>query len=48
MCPETTGNKPHSRCDHGCVVLDNRMYIYGGSGGEALWFNDLYYLDLGH
>ena len=23
------------------------MYIFGGSGGESLWFNDLSYIDLG-
>jgi hypothetical protein len=46
VCPETTGDKPRSRCDHGSAVLGNKMFIFGGSGGEDLWLNDLTYLDL--
>ncbi|XP_019854401.1 PREDICTED: RING finger protein B-like isoform X2 [Amphimedon queenslandica] len=45
-CIATSDMKPSSRCDYGCVVMDNKMYVFGGSGGESLWFNDLSYLDL--
>ena len=34
------------RCDHGSCVVGSRMYVSGGSGGENVWYSDLYYLDL--
>lgn len=35
------------RCDHACTVIGEKFYIFGGSGGENIWFNDLYYFDSG-
>ncbi|KAK3755606.1 hypothetical protein QZH41_017600 [Actinostola sp. cb2023] len=36
---------PVSRCDHDCTVIGEKFYICGGSGGEAVWFNDIYCFD---
>jgi len=38
---------PVSRCDHDCTVIGEKFYICGGSGGEAVWFNDIYCFDTG-
>jgi len=42
----TGGNPPHPRCDHRSVVCKDKLYIFGGSGSENLWYNDLHVLDL--
>ena len=36
----------HCSCDHGCCLVGAKMYVSSGSGGENIWYNDLYYLDL--
>ena len=47
MLAETTGDIPLPRCDHSCCVIDQKMFVFGGSAGESLWLNDLSYLNLG-
>ncbi|XP_071799672.1 uncharacterized protein [Asterias amurensis] len=40
-----TGPPPSPRCDHKLVCVGNRIYLFGGSGGQDRWFNDLHVLD---
>ena len=42
---ETTGYAPAPRYGHASVALRNKLYVFGGRGGTAL-FNDLFALDL--
>ncbi|XP_031574468.1 rab9 effector protein with kelch motifs-like [Actinia tenebrosa] len=42
---KTSGHPPTPRCDHACTVIGEKFYIFGGSGGENIWFNDLYCFD---
>ena len=47
LCPDTKGQVPQARCDHGSAVVGRRVAVFGGSAGEDLWLNDLHFLDLG-
>ncbi|XP_077982006.1 uncharacterized protein LOC144437012 [Glandiceps talaboti] len=42
---ETYGVPPEPRCDHAAAVVKKKIYIFGGSGGEKIWFNDLHIYD---
>lgn len=37
---------PLPRFSHGCCIVGDRMYIYGGCSSSNTAFNDLYFLDL--
>ena len=49
LSPLSLSHRPpccSNRCDHGCCVVGSKMYVSCGSGGENVWYSDLYYLDL--
>jgi N-acetylneuraminic acid mutarotase len=41
-----SGRAPEPRGDHCATTAGRKMYIFGGSGGEDVFFNDLYVLDI--
>ena len=40
------GDIPVARAEHSAIVLNNRMYIFGGVTQEYQYMNDLYYFDI--
>ncbi|XP_062509238.1 rab9 effector protein with kelch motifs-like [Corticium candelabrum] len=42
----TSGQLPSPRGDHCSAAVGRKIYIFGGSGGEKLFFNDLHVLDI--
>ncbi|XP_065905090.1 uncharacterized protein [Dysidea avara] len=43
---ETSGATATPRCDHGCVLVGDRMYVACGSGGNELSYNDVFCLSI--
>jgi len=43
--PKTTGVAPTKRHSHSSIVLDKKIWVFGGYGGKYL--NDLYLLNCG-
>ncbi|KAF8107637.1 hypothetical protein N665_0118s0009 [Sinapis alba] len=43
--PQTSGQKPKARYEHGAAVIQDKMYIYGGNH-NGRYLGDLYVLDL--
>ncbi len=43
---EAKGAVPSARHNHSCVVWKSCVYIFGGSGGDAVYNDDLFILDL--
>eukprot|EP01136_Pigoraptor_vietnamica_P038349 Opistho-1_new@107543 len=43
--PQTIDKPPPPRCDHTITPVDRKLYVFGGSGGEDVWFNDTYIFD---
>ena len=40
-----SGIPPAPRCDHAAAVVGDRIFIFGGCGGEAVFFNDVVVFD---
>ncbi|KAL0900841.1 hypothetical protein Bca101_084802 [Brassica carinata] len=43
--PQTSGQRPKARYEHGAAVIQDKMYIYGGNH-NGRYLGDLYVLDL--
>lgn len=43
---KTSGTPPNPRGYHSCTLIDDKMYVYGGSNGTQC-FSDVSCLDLG-
>jgi N-acetylneuraminic acid mutarotase len=39
---ETTGDKPSARHNHTAVMYKDTLYIFGGSGFAAAYYNDIF------
>ncbi|XP_071511998.1 uncharacterized protein [Diadema antillarum] len=37
-----TGVPPSPRCDAACAAVDKFIYVFGGTGGTNMWFNDIH------
>jgi len=37
-----SGDVPGPLCDHGCVSVDDVIYLFGGTSGPDVYHNDLY------
>ena len=45
-CPTLAGRKPPARYGHAAVVIDFKVYIFGGKGAGGALYNDVWMLDV--
>jgi len=44
--PEVLGPQPEPRSNHACVIVKNKLYLFGGNNRNVTAFDDFYSMDL--